>query len=145
MYCSLDDIKKLLPEDILEQLTDDEGLGTINQARVDEAIAGADAEIDGYLGGRYSVPLSAATEIVKKLSVDIAIYNLYSRAVASGTIPELRSERYRNAIKQLEGVSKGMISIGVDEKPASSASSGGAESNKPTDTNVFSRRKLEGF
>jgi len=141
-YCTLDDIKKLIPEDALIQLTDDEGLGTVNQTRVDEAIAQADAEIDSYCGGRYSVPFSTVPEIIKKFSVDIAIYNLYSRRVE--VIPEVRSERYRNAIRQLEGISKGLISLGVDPAPSAS-SDGRAETNKTTDENVFSRDSLEGF
>jgi phage gp36-like protein len=142
VYSTLDDIKKLAPEDTLIQLSDDEGLGTINQARVDEAIEQADAEIDSYCGGRYSVPFSTTPDIVKKLSVDIAIYNLYSRKVEE--IPETRAQRYKNAIRQLEAISKGTISLGVDPAPAAPTDSS-AETNKPTDTNVFARDKLEGF
>jgi phage gp36-like protein len=141
-YSTLDDMKKLIPEDALIQLTDDEGLGTVNQTRVDEAIAQADAEIDSYCGGRYSVPFSTVPEIIKKLSVDIAIYNLYSRRVE--VIPELRAERYRNAIRQLEGISKGLISLGIDPAPSASQDRR-AETNKATDENVFSRDSLEGF
>jgi phage gp36-like protein len=141
-YCTLDDIKKLIPEEALAQLTDDEGLGSVNPARVDEAIAQADAEINSYCGGRYAVPFSMVPDIVKKLSVDIVLYNLYSRRVEEA--PAIRAERYKNAIRQLEGISKGVISLGVDPAPSASAD-GRAETNKPTDDNVFSREKLEGF
>jgi phage gp36-like protein len=141
-YCTLDDIKKLIPEEVIVQLTDDEDAGSVDQARVDEAIAQADAEVDSYCGGRYSVPFSAVPEVVKKLSVDIAVYNLYSRTVQE--IPEVRRERYRNAIRQLEGISKGLVSLGIGPTPEP-ASKSGAETNKATDTNVFSREKLEGF
>jgi len=142
-YCTLDDIKALLPEDVLIQLADDEGLGVVNQTRVDEAVAQSDAEIDSYCGGRYQVPVAPAPELLKKLSVDIAIYNLYSRTVM--TMPEVRGERYRNAIRQLEGIAKGLISLGVGSTPEPADSGSGAETNKPTDTNVFSRDKMEGF
>ncbi len=142
MYCSLDDIKKMVPEELVVQLTDDEGLGAVNQARVDEAIAQADAEIDSYCGERYSVPFAAAPAVVKKMSVDIAVYNLYSRTVSE--MPETRKDRYRNAVRQLEGIAKGTVSLGVDPAPAPHGE-GGAETNKAADGNVFTRGRLEGF
>lgn len=141
-YSTVDDIKKMLPEELIVQLTDDEATGAINQARADEAIAQADAEIDSYCGERYGVPLSPVPEIVRKLSVDIAIYNLYSRLVKD--MPEVRAERYRSAIRQLEAIAKGNISLGVDSEPKASKS-GRAETNKAEDENVFSREKLKGF
>ncbi len=141
-YSTVDDIKKMLPEDLIVQLTDDEATGSINQGRVDEAIEQADAEIDSYCAGRYAVPFGTVPDIVKKLSVDISIYNLYSRLVRD--MPEVRAERYRSAIKQLEAISKGKISLGVDPAPTASTD-GRSETNKPTDGNVFSRDKLEGF
>jgi len=141
-YCTLEDIKKLLPEEIIIQLTDDENQGVVNQARVDEAIAQADAEIDSYCGSKYSVPFSTVPDIVKKISVDIAIYNLYSRKVEE--IPATRAERYKNAIRQLEGIAKGIISIGEDPEPPR-PSEGGSEVNKTTNDRVFTRDKLEGF
>ena len=142
MYSTLTDIKKLIPEESIIQLTDDENLGEINQSRVDEAIAQADAEIDSYCGGKYSVPFTTAPDIVKKISVDIAIYNLYSRKVEE--IPETRAERYKNAIRQLEGISKGIISIGEAVEPTP-ATQGGPETNKTESDRIFTRDKLGGY
>jgi phage gp36-like protein len=141
-YSTVDDIKKMLPEELIIQLTDDEATGSLNQARVDEAIAQADAEIDSYCGERYSVPFTTVPDIVKKLSVDIAIYNLYSRLVRD--MPEVRSERYRSSIKQLEAIAKGNISLGADPAPTAH-SEGRAETNRQSDENVFTREKLKGF
>lgn len=135
MYSALDDIKKLLPEETIIQLTDDDGIGTVNQGRVDEAIIQADSEIDSYCGGRYSVPFATVPGIVKKISVDIAIYNLYSRRVEE--IPKTRDDRYKNAIRQLEYISKGQISIGVDPEPA-------APSRSSTSVQVVSNLKIFG-
>jgi phage gp36-like protein len=141
-YSTLDDIKKLIPEAVLIQLTDDEATGSVNQGRVDEAVKQADAEIDSYCGSRYMVPLPIVPDLVRKFSVDIAIYNLYSRHME--VMPETRAERYKNAIRQLEAVSKGTVSLGIDPSPSASTD-GRAETNKETDGNVFSREKLEGF
>ncbi|MDP2168401.1 MAG: DUF1320 domain-containing protein [Thermodesulfovibrionales bacterium] len=141
-YSTIDDIKKLIPEKLLVLLTDDENLGLPSQSRVDEAIAQADAEINSYCGERYAVPFAGAPDIVKKLSIDIAVYNLFSRRAAE--MPPLRAERYGNAVRILGDISRGVVSLGIDPSPQAS-SEGRAETNKETDGNVFSREKLEGF
>ncbi len=141
-YSTLDDIKKLLPEETIIQLTDDENLGVVNQGRVDEAIAQADAEINSYCASKYTVPFTTVPAIAKKISVDLAIYNLYSRKV--DIIPETRAERYKNAIRQLEGISKGTISLGVDPAPAATTE-GGAETNTTTSDRTFTKDSMEGF
>lgn len=142
-YSTQTDIEKMLPASDVVDLTDDEGTGAQVAARVSEAITQADAEIDSYCGGRYSVPFSSVPDIVKKCSVDIAIYNLYSRRVE--TIPETRSERYKNAIRQLEGIAKGIISIGEDPEPTASTGASYAECNKTESDRIFTRPKMRGF
>lgn len=141
-YCTLEDIKKLLPEDTLVQLTDDEGHGLVNQERVDEAIAQADAEIDSYCAVKYSTPFASTPDLVRKCSVDIAVYNIYSRRLEE--IPQTRTDRYRNAIRQLEGISRGTITLGVDPPPP--AASQGSERPDITGADrTFTRSKMEDF
>lgn len=141
-YSTLTDIKKLIPEETVIQLTDDENTGAVVESRVTEAIAQADAEIDSYCGGKYSVPFATVPDIVKKISVDIAIYNLYSRRVEE--MPETRSDRYKNAIRQLEGIAKGNISIGEATEPTA-AEQGGVEKNKTESDRIFTKDTLSGF
>ena len=138
-YSPNDHISKLLPEDELVALTDDEGLGVPDQARVDEAVELADAEIDSYCAVRYSVPISPVPALLRKLSVDMAVHTLYSRAVMS--MPEVRSERFHAALKQLEAISRGTLTLGVGEARTTQ----GAETNRTTDSSVFARDKMEGF
>lgn len=141
-YSTLTDILKLIPEAVVIQLTDDEDTGSVVTARVDEAIAQADAEIDSYCGGRYAVPFATVPDICRKISVDIAIYNLYSRKVE--TTPETRSERYKNAIRQLEGISRGTISIGEDPEPDAPTESS-IKTSKTSDDRIFNSDTLSGF
>lgn len=141
-YSILTDIQKLIPETVVIQLTDDEDTGSVVTARVDEAIAQADAEIDSYCGGRYKVPFATVPDICRKISVDIAIYNLYSRKVEE--IPPTRAERYKNAIRQLEGIAKGMISIGEDPEPEAPTQSG-IQTSKTSDDRIFTSDTLSGF
>ncbi|MFZ5998055.1 MAG: gp436 family protein [Nitrospirota bacterium] len=138
MYSTLDDIKKLLPAEIIIQLTDDENTGAINQARVDEAISQADAEIDSYCAGKYTVPFTTVPAVVKKISVDIAIYNLYSRKVEE--IPDTRKDRYNNAIRQLKRIADGTITLGIDPAPAPSS-----EGEIKTSDRTFTKDKLGGY
>jgi phage gp36-like protein len=141
-YSTLTDLKKLLPEELLIQLTDDEGAGVVNQGRIDEAIAGADTEIDSYCGVKYAVPFAAPVpDLVKKLSIDISIYNLYSRKVEE--LPATRADRYKNAIRQLEGIAGGKISIGEATEPTPAAGADGAEISGSD--RIFTRDNMSGF
>ena len=140
-YSNLTDIEKLLPETAIIQLTDDENIGTANETRVNESIAQADAEIDSYCGGRYTVPFAAVPDIVKKISVDIAISNLYSRRVEE--IPETRAERYKNAIRQLGDIASGRISIGEPGSIVTEA--GGVQTNTTMDDRVFTKGTMVSF
>jgi len=150
-YSTLTDIKNLLPEETIIQLTDDENLkpGAINPddadhaliiGRVDEAIGAADAEINGYCAVKYTVPFSSVPRLVNGLSVEIAIYYLYARR----TVPERIEKRYEKAVARMKDISRGLLSLGIDPPPAP-VSSGGAESNKPVSDRVFTRDSLKGF
>ena len=140
-YSTIDDIRGLLPEEELLALSDDEALGSVHEGRVNEAIAQADAEVDSYCAVRYTVPVSPVPVLLRKLSVDIALYTLYSRAVLS--MPEVRAERYRSAVRQLEGISKGTLTLGIEQASVSDAT--GAETNKPIDKSIFTRDSMRGF
>ena len=115
-YCTLDDLKKALPEAILIRLTDDDSMGVIDEVKTSEALTSAAEEIDIYIGGRVKLPISGtAPPILGKINADIAIYNLYTRVKEE--IPQTRSDRYKNAVRLLEKISKGEISIGLQPSP----------------------------
>jgi phage gp36-like protein len=109
-YCTKTDLLYKVDEDILIQLTDDDDTGSVDDAIVSEAIAEADAVINGYCGTKYDVPFSDVPVIVKKWSGDIAIYNLYCRRRG---VPEDVITRYSAAIDALKDVSKGLVTLGV--------------------------------
>ena len=143
-YSTIDDLMKLIPEEILTQLTDDENTGAPVAARVEEAIEQADSEIDSYCAMKYTVPFDPVPEIVKKCSVDIAIYNLYSRRVED--LPPTRSDRYRNAARQLEGIAKGTVSIGTGPAAEPPTNRGESPANtKTTDDRTVTKSRMTGF
>ena len=114
-YCTLADIEKLLPESQLIRLTDDESAGVVNTDRVQEAIDSAADEIDSWIGARVALPLSKAIPLLTRINADVAIYFLYGRYAE--TIPETRANRYKDAVRLLEKINTGDISLGVQAPP----------------------------
>jgi len=120
MYCTLDDIKGLLPEARLIELTDDlspNPNGTINTAIVDAAIKSATTDIDGYVGHRYALPLKVTPDLLQQIAVDLAIYGLYRRRNELD-ISDGMQMTYKNAMAKLKGISDGSVSIGLDPADA---------------------------
>jgi len=139
-YCTKADILEQLDEDELIGLTDDNDLGAVDDGKVDRAIADADAEIDGYCGKRYSVPFSPVPAILRKISVELAVVNLFARRRG---VPEDRRKRYEDMIRFLRDVAKGLVSLGAGD-PDSPPS----DADKPqiaSGERIFTREKLEGF
>lgn len=139
-YSIQSDILDQLDEDSLIQLTDDEDAGTVDTDKVTRAIADADSTIDSYCQDRYSIPLSPVPDKIRQISVDIAIYNLFSRR--GDTAPDIRIERHKEAIKFLEQVNAGKIKLGAaTPAPVNTGNSVTIESN----TRVFTRDNMGGF
>ena len=141
-YCTQDDILEQLDSEILVQLTDDAGTGSADASVVERAIADADSEIDAYCGRRYTVPFAAVPGIIRKLSVDIAIYHLYGRRTA-GDVPDGRKGRYGNAVRLLEHISKGLVTLGGQDPEGNPPST-----EKPTlsaDERLYGRSKMKGY
>ncbi len=109
-YCIQTDLLEAISEDELIDITDDVDAGVVDSDAVARAIADADAEINTYCAVQYDVPLALVPDIIRKVSVDIAIYNLYARRRGA---PEDRKQRYDNGIKLLKSVAAGTVSLGV--------------------------------
>lgn len=141
-YCTQTDMLEQIDEDILIDLTDDADAGIVDAGTVTRAIADADAEIDSYCGKRYAVPFSTVPAIIRKVSVEIAIYNLYGRRRGA---PEDREKRYNNAVRLLSGVSKGDVSLGENDPDGSPPETRAPEMATTNPARVFSRSKMSGF
>jgi phage gp36-like protein len=141
-YCIKADILERLDSAILISLTDDSGAGVEDDDVITRAIADADAEIDGYVGSRHSVPLSPVPAVIRKYSVDISIWNIYTRRTEA--TPEVK-DRYDSAMKFLDRVSKGQISLGADDPEGSPPDSGKIEVSDDNPERIFNRDKMKGF
>jgi phage gp36-like protein len=108
-YCSEDDLLKMIPQSDLADLTVESG-EVPDSLIIAEAISKADAEIDSYLGVRYVTPLTPTPSQVKALSVDLAIYHLFSRR---SIVPPARQKNYDAAVAFLKQVAAGeMVIVG---------------------------------
>jgi phage gp36-like protein len=110
-YCSQSDILTMISQEDLAQLTADSG-NLPDIFVVEEAIAQAGAEIDSYIGSRYATPVTPAPPRLKALSVDMAIYHLYSRR---SVIPPVRREKYEAAVAFLKAVGAGAVELADGE------------------------------
>jgi phage gp36-like protein len=139
-YCLQTDIVNQIDSTVLLQLTDDAGTGVIDAGIVTRAIADADATIDSYCQDRYTIPLSPVPAKIRQVSVDISIYNLYSRR--EDVVPDIRKERNQAAIRFLEKVADGKIQLGVATlTPTNTDNSVSISGN----TRLFTRDKMSGF
>ena len=114
-YCTAADIYKILPVAQVIRLTDDDATGAVDTDRLAEAIDAAAEEIDAWIGQRCKLPLTTSAPILGKLNADMAVYNLYGRY--SEQIPETRADRYKAAVRVLEKIAEGKISLGVQPEP----------------------------
>jgi len=137
-YATVTDLRQWIDEDILIQLTDDANTGSTDTDVVDTILAAASLQIDGYLGGRYSLPLATVPPILGKLCVDIAGWLLYARRNAG--VPEHWQKLYDNAIAFLGKVAVGKITLGADD-PIKAA--GSDQATVTGEVRRFSRTGLE--
>jgi phage gp36-like protein len=72
----------------------------------------ADAEIDVYLSGRFSTPLTSVPEIIKQYSVTLTKYFLYTRR--NNDIPESLLREVEKVYTDLEKIREGTIDIGIE-------------------------------
>ena len=144
MYCTLADLQAVTPEADLIQLTDDLESGLVNETVVDAVAADAAELIDGYLRGRYTLPLAPVPGIVRQIAVDLTTYRLYCRRMP--TVPDGITARQTNALKLLDAIQKGVLTLGAAtalSDQAVPATSGGAVISAPE--RLFSRETLAGY
>lgn len=139
-YSTVADLKLLLPEEELLQLTDDEGAGVLNEARAIEAIDQADREIDGYAGVARTVPLSPVPGLIGNLSAKMAVYHLFCRR---SRVPEVWQGHYDNAVRLLTRIAEGKLTLGA--APGESAVPESARPASVTVDRIFTAEAMDGF
>ncbi len=109
-YCTIEDIETQTSTPTLIQLTSDDGENSVDRVVAQEAILYSTSLINGYLRGRYSLPLNIRFPLLRILAIDISIYRLYARRMRN-EMPEVIETAYNNAIATLKDIQKGTITL----------------------------------
>lgn len=155
-YCTVADVRDLVKDDMFNSILGDKYIDESDVEAmaekekditnlIENAIADADAEIDGYLSKRYSPPFREPPAVLRKFSKDIAAYNLMSRkGIDENDQEKTYLTRYNSAIKFLTMVAEGKIDIGTKEEDVGQASA--AEGfHFRSSRRLFSRESMRGW
>lgn len=110
-YALKSDIEGLYGPALLDVIADRDRDGKGDKAVVDQALASASAEIDGFLSQRYTLPLDPAPAVLKQYCIDIAVYRM--SPTDDNRTEEMR-RRYEDAIAFLTKVAEGKLGLGSD-------------------------------
>ena len=107
-YATQSDLIARFGTPLLVQLTDinEPMTGAINATVVAAKLADAAAVIDGYLAGRYTLPLEAPPDILRVHACSIALAMLLGSQVT-----EAADRDYKLALDYLKGVARGDIPL----------------------------------
>jgi phage gp36-like protein len=135
----------------LVQLTNDDPTQTaVDQTVLQQALADAAAEIDGYLESRFTLPLTDPPAVLARLTCDVAMYRLQALRPLHDLAEARR--RYDDAVALLMRVADGTLTLGLapdNQEPAEAAGAvvteAGGERSGALARRVFSRGSLKGF
>lgn len=105
-YCSQSDLEARFGAQEVADLLDLDNDSSADTNRLSSAQGDADALIDGYLSGRYDLPLDTVPAIIVNLACNIVRYLL-----CGNNAPEEVRKRYEDSLKQLKDISNGVISL----------------------------------
>lgn len=111
---------------------------TVNATRVDNAIADIGALIDAKLAPRYTVPLTTVPLVLLNIACDLVRARLYD-----DRIPDRIAERERAALKLLDQVGEGKLTLGLDAAAQATPPSDGPQSF--SGTAVFTADSLRDY
>ena len=106
MYCTYQDIEQKMGYAELAKYTDKQAR-VVDSSVVEEVINSISAMIDGYLRGRYNLPLINTHFIVQQICIDFVCYELRQR---NGDKPsEGDAVSYSQTLNKLKDIQKGYI------------------------------------
>lgn len=124
-YASKQDLIDRFGTPELVDITDrtaDHSNSAIDDTVLNKALADADAMIDSYLMGRYSLPLSSTPDRLKVACAHITRFLLYGRDVTDEV-----QKRFDIEIKWLEQVAMGKVGLGLDASDKTTPETGGVQ------------------
>lgn len=106
MYCTVSDIENAITRSLLALRTDDANGKIVNEGIVNSFIQSTSDTIDNYLRGRYTLPLNNYHDILKKVCIDLTVYELAKRR---GKASQDERQDYDDAHSMLYKIQKGIV------------------------------------
>ncbi|WP_071912811.1 MULTISPECIES: gp436 family protein [unclassified Aeromonas] len=119
----------------------DRSTDTLNDVWIDEALATADDEINGYLSRRFVLPLPTVPDLLKRNAIVIAFYWLADR---DNQASDLLRERYDRAIAKIKEIAAGKIDLGLPTPDMPPEGSVGKVELVQENERLFTRNSLKG-
>ncbi|GLH34003.1 hypothetical protein BR1R5_33910 [Pseudomonas sp. BR1R-5] len=131
-YCNRTDIGNSIPELTLLQLSnDDPAAEQPNESVIEDGVRQAEELVDGYLRGRYVLPLDPVPTVLRDAVVYLTRHWLYQRR-PEGVVPDAVKDSRKDTIKLLESIRDGVVTLGMPT---------GQAAPEPGEVRVRSRRK----
>ena len=112
-YCTRADIGNAIPEITLIQLSnDDPAAEQPNENVIGDGVRQAEELVDGYLRGRYNLPLDPVPTVLRDAVVYLARHWLYQRRT-EGAMPDPVKDSRKDTIKLLESIRDGVVTLGM--------------------------------
>lgn len=110
-YVTADLMRERFGDQELIELTDNREpyLNAINFEKLNPVLEMTNSEIDGWVQGRYKLPLPVIPPFLHGLACDIARYHLSAMIITENDPIKIR---YEDAKKQLKSIAKGEIGLG---------------------------------
>lgn len=119
----------------------DRSTDTLNDVWIDEALATADDEINGYLSRRFVLPLPTVPDLLKRNAIVIAFHWLADR---DNQATDLLRERYDRAIAKIKEIAAGKIDLGLPTPDMPPEGSVGKVELVQENERLFTRNSLKG-
>ena len=112
-YCTRTDIGNAIPEMTLIQLSNDDPAAELpNESVIEDGVRQAEELVDGYLRGRYNLPLDPVPTVLRDAVVYLARHWLYQRR-PEGALPDAVKDSRKDTIKLLESIRDGVVTLGM--------------------------------
>ena len=112
-YCTRADIGNAIPEMTLIQLSNDDPAAlSPNDNVIEDGVRQAEELVDGYLRGRYNLPLDPVPTVLRDAVVYLARHWLYQRR-PEGALPDSVKDSRKDTVKLLESIRDGVVTLGM--------------------------------
>jgi phage gp36-like protein len=112
-YCTRADLGNAIPLITLTQLSnDDPAARQPDENVIANSVRQAEELIDGYLRGRYQLPLDPVPTVLRDAVLYLARHWLYQRR-PEGALPDAVISARKDTLKLLESIRDGVITLGL--------------------------------